>query len=82
MLQHELQKNAALLQTVYCHHAHILLQDAAPLDVLLRMVPLFKAEQQVAVYQALHSSMLRAEGNRRQQKATEQQQKATEGRWS
>lgn len=57
-LQHELQKSPALLHTVYCQHAHMLLQDAASLDVLLRMVPLFKADQQRAVYQALHSALL------------------------
>ncbi|KAL3145731.1 hypothetical protein ABBQ32_003260 [Trebouxia sp. C0010 RCD-2024] len=60
LLQHELQKRPALLHAVYCQHAHLLLQDAAPLDVLLRMVPLFQAEQQAAIYHALHSALLAA----------------------
>ena len=66
LLQHELQKSAALLHTVYCQQTHILLQDAASLEVLLRMVPLFEEEQQTAVYQALHSSLprLNTEGKR------------------
>ena len=66
LLQHELQKSAVLLRMVYCQHTHTLLQDAASLDVLLRMVPLFEDEQQTDVYQALHSSLPRAltEGRR------------------
>ena len=60
LLQNELQKSPALLRTVYCQHAHMLLQDAASLDVLVRMVPLFPADQQAAVYQALHSATLAA----------------------
>lgn len=59
LLQHELQKSAVLLHMVYCQHTHTLLQDAASLEVLLRMVPLFEEEQQTAVYQALHSSLPR-----------------------
>lgn len=57
MLQHELQQSPALLEAIYCQHAHLLLQDATSLDVLLRMVPLFKAEQQIAVYQALRACL-------------------------
>lgn len=60
LLQHELQKSPALLHAVYCQHAHLLLQDAASLGVLLRMVPLFQAEQQAAIYCALHSALLAA----------------------
>lgn len=61
LLQHELQKSPVLLDTVYCQHTHILLQHAASLDVLLRMVPLFEATQQAAVYQALCSSLPRVD---------------------
>ena len=66
LLQHELQKSAVLLHTMYCQHSRTLLQDAASLEVLLRMVPLFEDEQQTAVYRALHSSLLRSrlEGRR------------------
>lgn len=65
LLQHELQKNAALLHTVYCQQTHTLLQDAASLEVLLRMVPLFEDEQQSHVYRALHSSLTRSHGKGR-----------------
>ena len=57
LLQHELQQSTALLETIYCHHAYLLLQDAISLDVLLCMLPLFKTDQQTAVYQALHACL-------------------------
>ena len=62
LLQHELQQNGALLEAIYCRHAQLLLQEATSQEVLLRMVPLFKAEQQIAIYKALDLCIVTASG--------------------
>ena len=52
LLQDHLQRSDSLVTAIFCHHCNLLLQDALSLDVLLRIVPLLRTEQQAAVYKA------------------------------
>ncbi|KAL0044984.1 hypothetical protein WJX82_004172 [Trebouxia sp. C0006] len=52
LLQDQLQRSDSLVTAIFCQHCNLLLQDALSLDVLLRIVPLLRTEQQAAVYKA------------------------------
>ncbi|KAL0019081.1 hypothetical protein WJX79_005114 [Trebouxia sp. C0005] len=52
LLQDQLQRSDSLVTAIFCQHCTLLLQDALSLDMLLRILPLLRTEQQAAVYKA------------------------------
>lgn len=52
LLQDQLQRSDSLVTAIFYRHCNLLLQDALSLDMLLRIVPLLRTEQQAAVYKA------------------------------
>ncbi|KAL0040433.1 hypothetical protein WJX77_006887 [Trebouxia sp. C0004] len=58
LLQDQLQRSGSLVTAIFCQHCNLLLQDALSLDMLLRIVPLLRTEQQAAVYKAFLESIV------------------------